>query len=151
MKKNLGNITEELMMKYLEGDLSSEECYKFERIMSQNDYLNNRVNSLRSILENEPKISPPQEVHDKILTDLNIINHQSHVSAKKYINNIIGFFENRPFALASVMSGLLVAFILILNTGSNIETEESSIEISGDINNLDKEDHEHIIDDESLQ
>ena len=34
MKKNLENITEELMMRYLEGDLDSKEYQEFEEIMS---------------------------------------------------------------------------------------------------------------------
>ena len=43
------NITEELMMKYVEGNLDSTESEKFEKILSQNNYLNRRVSILKSM------------------------------------------------------------------------------------------------------
>ena len=39
MNKNIENITEELMMKYVEGNLDADESEKFQRILSQNEYL----------------------------------------------------------------------------------------------------------------
>ena len=55
MNKNLENITEELIMRYVEGDLNLDEYEKFTKIMSQNEYLSNRVDALRTILKNEQK------------------------------------------------------------------------------------------------
>ena len=72
MNKNIENITEELIMRYVEGDLNSEESQKFERILSQSEYQNHRVSILKSISDKQPSESPSRKVHNQILSDLNI-------------------------------------------------------------------------------
>ena len=150
MKKNLENITEELIMRYVEGDLNLDEYEQFTKIMSQNKYLSNRVDTLKTILKNEPKIVPSQEVHDKILSDLNINKIPSQVSAKSYINTIVSFFENRPFALGSAISGFIIAFVLVVSL-NNESINDNSIEISEDVDELNKTESYPTIEDESLQ
>ena len=150
MKKNLENITEELIMRYVEGDLNLDEYEQFTKIISQNEYLSNRVDTLKTILKNEPKVAPPQQVHSKILSDLNINKTPSHISAKSYINTIIDFFENRPFALGSAISGFVIAFVLFLSL-DNKTVHDNSIEISEDVEELNQEEYDSIIDDDFLQ
>ena len=150
MKKNLENITEELIMRYVEGDLNLDEYEQFTKIMSQNEYLSNRVDTLKTILKNEPKVAPPQQVHSKILSDLNINKTPSHISAKSYINTIIDFFENRPFALGSAISGFVIAFVLFLSL-DNKTVHDNNIEISEDVEELNQEEYDSIIDDDFLQ
>jgi len=129
MNKNIENMTEDLMMKYLEGDLSSDERIEFEKIMHQNEYLNDRVDYLKQILKNQPMEAPRKEVHNRILQDLNISESENTQPSKKYVNNIAKFFENRPFALASAISGLVIAFILILNI-NDVNSGQNDMEIS---------------------
>ena len=150
MKKNLENITEELIMRYVEGDLNLEEYRQFTKIMSENEYLSNRVDSLKTISTNAPEVKPSQEVHNKILDGLNINKPKNNVLAKKYINTIVGFFENRPFVLGASMSGLVVAFILILNINSQ-SVNEDSIEISEEVEQSDKKNYQYSDKDESVQ
>ena len=150
MKKNLENITEELIMRYVEGDLNLDEYEQFTKIMSQNEYLSNRVDTLKTILKNEPKVAPPQQVHSKILSDLNINKTPSYRSAKSYINTIIDFFENRPFALGSAISGFVIAFVLFLSL-DNKTVHDNNIEISEDVEELNQEEYDSIIDDDFLQ
>ena len=52
MNKNIENITEDLIMRYVEGDLSPDEQIEFEKIINQNNYLNDRVDYLKQILKN---------------------------------------------------------------------------------------------------
>ena len=150
MKKNLENITEELIMRYVEGDLNLDEYEKFTKIMSQNEYLNNRVDALRTILKNEPKIAPSQQAHDKILNDLNIDKPSSYIATKSYINTVVSFFENRPFVLGTAISGFVVAFILFLSL-DNKTVHDNNIEISEDVEELNQEEYDSIIDDDFLQ
>ena len=150
MNKNLENITEELIMRYVEGDLNLDEYEKFTKIMSQNEYLSNRVDALRTILKNEPKIAPSQQVHDKILNDLKIDKPSSYKATKSYINTIVSFFENRPFSLGTAISGFVVAFVLYLSLEHNT-IHDNSIEISEDIEELNEEEYDSIIDDDFLQ
>ena len=150
MKKNLENITEELIMRYVEGDLNLDEYEKFTKIMSQNEYLSSRVDALKIILKNEPKIVPSQQVHNKILNDLRIDKPSSYVATKNYINTVVSFFENRPFALGTAVSGFVVAFVLFLNLDNKI-VHDNSIEISEDVEELNQEEYDSIIDDDFLQ
>ena len=150
MKKNLENITEELIMRYVEGDLNLDEYEQFTKIMSQNEYLSSRVDALKIILKNEPKIVPSQQVHNKILNDLRIDKPSSYVATKNYINTVVSFFENRPFALGTAVSGFVVAFVLFLNLDNKI-VHDNSIEISEDVEELNQEEYDSIIDDDFLQ
>ena len=150
MKKNLENITEELIMRYVEGDLNLDEYEKFTKIMSQNEYLSNRVDTLKTILKNEPKIVPSREVHDKILSDLSINKTPSQLSVKSYINTIVSFFENRPFALGTTISGFIIAFVLVLSL-NNESISDNSIDISEDTDELNQEEDQPTIGDDFLQ
>ena len=77
MNKNIENITEELMMRYVEGDLDSNESEKFEKILSHNEYLSKRVNILKSISDKQPLKSPSRRVHNKILSDMGLPDNSS--------------------------------------------------------------------------
>ena len=72
---------------------------------------------------------PSEEVHNKILQDLNIGKSRNRQFSRSHTNNLIKFFENRPFALASAISGLVVAFILILNI-NDVNSGQNDMEIS---------------------
>ena len=119
-------------------------------IFKQEAYLSNRVDTLKTILKNEPNVAPSEKIHDKILSDLNINKTPSHISAKSYINTIIDFFENRPFALGSAISGFVIAFVLFLSL-DNKTVHDNSIEISEDVEELNQEEYDSIIDDDFLQ
>ena len=150
MKKSLENITEELIMRYVEGDLNLDEYEKFTKIMSENEYLSDRVDALKIILKNEPKASPSQQVHNEILNNLNIDKAPTYVSAKGYIKTVVSFFEKRPFALGTAISGFVIAFILFLSM-DNAVIQDNSIEISEDVEELNEEEYDSIIDDDFLQ
>ena len=80
MSENIENITEELMMRYVEGDMDSDESKKFEKKLSKNEYLNNRVSILKSLVEDSPLKSPPLNIQNKILSDLNIEDCDNDIS-----------------------------------------------------------------------
>ena len=63
------------MMRYVDGDMDSTESEKFQKIVSQNKYLNKRVSVLQSIANNQPLKSPSQKVHNQILSDIGISNN----------------------------------------------------------------------------
>ena len=103
MNKNIENITEELMMNYVEGNLDSAESEKFEKILSQNDYLNRRVSILKSMTDNNPIESPSKRVHNQVLSNLNIDNDSNILFIKKYIDSFMHIFEQRPLVSGSVI------------------------------------------------
>ena len=84
MNKNIENITEELMMKYVEGNLEADESEKFQRILSQNEYLNKRVSILKSMSDSEPIKSPSKKVHYQILSDIGISHNNDISFIKRY-------------------------------------------------------------------
>ena len=125
MNKKIEHIAEELMMKYVEGDMDSKESEKFERILSQNEYLNARANTLRQMIEDKPLKSPSKNVHQKIISSLNISDKGKDIaSIKKYSDYFMGIFEKRPLLTGSVLTGIAATFLFfVFNT--NGEAEES--------------------------
>ena len=120
MNKNIDTITEELMMRYVEGSMDSEESAKFERILSKNEYLNNRVNILKTMVDNNPLESPSSEVHREILSGLNIPDRNNDVSSiKKYADAFMSLFEKRPALMGSILSGVAAVFIFFIFKGSD--------------------------------
>ena len=124
MNKNIENITEELIMRYVEGDLDSSESEKFERILSQNEYLNNRVSILKSISQDQPLQSPSRKVHKQILSDLNISNQADISFIKRYVDSFMRLFEKRPLVMGSALSGIAALFLIIFLTYDSINSEE---------------------------
>ena len=127
MNKNIENITEELIMRYVEGDLGPEESQKFERILSQSEYLNNRVSILKSISDKQPSENPSRKVHNQILSDLNISDNSKISFIKKYIDYFMGMFEERPVLMGSIVSGLSTAVVIFFIFSGN----EKSIDSNG--------------------
>ena len=129
MNKNIENITEELIMRYVEGDLDPEESQKFERILSQSEYLNNRVSILQSISDKEPLESPSRKVHNQILSDLNISDNSEISFIRKYTDYFMGMFEERPVLMGSIVSGLsaaVVVFFVFSGDRNSINIDENS-------------------------
>ena len=129
MNKNIENITEELIMRYVEGDLGSEESQKFERILSQSEYLNNRVSILKSISDKQPTQNPSRKVHDQILADLNISDNSKISFIRKYTDYFMGMFEERPIFMGSIVSGLsaaVVVFFIFSGNEKSIDINENS-------------------------
>ena len=125
MNKKIENITEELIMKYVEEDMSSEEFDKFERILSQNEYLNARVNTLKQMTQDKPLKSPSKNVHQQILSSLNISDESENTaSIKKYSDYFMGIFEKRPVLMGSVLTGIAATFLFFVFNPSD-DTEES--------------------------
>ena len=125
MNKNIENITEELIMRYVEGDLDSGESEKFERILSQNEYLNNRVSILKSISQDQPLQSPSRKVHKQILSNLNISNQADISFIKRYVDSFMRLFEKRPLVMGSALSGIAALFLIIFLTYDSINSEEA--------------------------
>ncbi len=73
MKKDINNITEELIMRYVEGKMSHQESKSFEDILNKNDYLKERVDVFQNIFINQPEQSPSMSAHNDILKKLNIL------------------------------------------------------------------------------
>tara|TARA_B100001750_G_C15323962_1_gene503680 strand:+ start:84 stop:557 length:474 start_codon:yes stop_codon:yes gene_type:complete len=129
MNKNIENITEELIMRYVEGDLDLEESQKFERILSQSEYLNNRVSILKSISDKQPSENPSRKVHNQILSDLNISDNSKISFIKKYTDYFMGMFEERPVLMGSIVSGLsaaVVIFFIFSGDSNSININENS-------------------------
>ena len=145
MDKNIKNITEELMMKYVEGDMNSEESKKFERILSQNEYLNTRVSTLKQMADSQPLKSPPESTHQKILSSLNISDKSQDFSyARKYSDYFMGIFERRPVLAGSVLTGIAATFLFFVfnpsdsNEGS-IQSKQSDPSIAYEFEDLEKD------------
>ncbi len=115
MSENIENITEELMMRYVEGDMDSDESKKFEKILSKNEYLNSRVSILKSLVEDSPVKSPPLNIQNKILSDLNIADCDNDISfIKKNTDAFMSVFEKRPILMGSFLSGIAAVFALFI-------------------------------------
>ena len=125
MNKNIENITEELMMRYVEGSLNSDESEKFERILSQNDYLNRRVSILQSIADNKPLKSPPRSTYNQVLSNLNIENESGVSIVKRYLDCFMNIFENRPFVLGSFIVTSIAIFLVSIIVYNNIALNSS--------------------------
>ena len=132
MNKNIKNITEELMMRYVEGDLDSNESEKFQKILSQNEYLSKRVSILKSISDKQPLKSPSRRVHNKILSDIGLPDDSSISIIRRFVDSFMSSFENRPGLAGSLLSIFVIAII-------------SSVIIYNSIN-LDDNDQRHITD-----
>ena len=147
MNKNIDTITEELMMKYVEGTMDSDESDKFEKILSKNEYLNSRVNILQTMVDKKPLKSPSRSTHRQILSDLNIADSSGDVSfIKKYADYFMSIFEKKPILTGSILSGVVAVFIFFTLIGNNeIETQATEFDNSTDYtyyensNNLEKE------------
>ena len=111
MNKNIENITEELMMRYVEGDLDSSESKKFERILSHNEYLSKRVSILKSISDGQPLKNPSKRVHNKILSDIGLPDDSSISIIRTFIDSFMGGFERRPGLAGSFLSIFVIAAI----------------------------------------
>ena len=124
MNKNIENITEELMMRYVEGDLDSSESKKFERILSQNEYLSKRVSILKSISDKQPLKSPSRRVHNKILSDIGLPDNSSISIIRRFIDSFMSSFESRPSLAGSFLSIFVIAIIssVIIYNSINLES-----------------------------
>ena len=115
MKKNISHITEELMVDYLENNLSNQDKKKFEEFLSSNEYLKERVDSLREIISEQPLESVPVDVHNDILEKLNIKTDKDSARKRKnhFLDKMIDYLTARPILLASSISCLVIFFSLI--------------------------------------
>ena len=126
MSENIENITEELMMRYVEGDLDLEESKKFQRILSQNEYLNNRVSILKSISDNQPLKTPSKKIHNKILSDIGLSDDSSISIIKRFIDSFMGGFERRPGLAASFLSIFVIVIISSVVIYNSISLENNN-------------------------
>ena len=83
MKKDINQITEDLMMRYVEDTLTHKEKKDFERILSRNEYLRERVDSLKTLVSEKPQDSISIDAHNDILSRLNI---KTDEKPKKVVN-----------------------------------------------------------------
>tara|TARA_Y100000996_G_scaffold406718_1_gene383434 strand:+ start:2160 stop:2603 length:444 start_codon:yes stop_codon:yes gene_type:complete len=123
MDKNIENITEDLMMRYVEGDLSSDEAQKFKKILSHNEYLSNRVSILKSIVDKKPMKSPSTRVHGKILSDIGLADDSSISIIRRFIDSFMSSFESRPGLAGSFLSVFVIAVIssIVIYNSVNLE------------------------------
>ena len=150
MNKNIENMTEELMMRYVEGDMNSEESEKFERILSQNEYLNTRVSTLKQISDSQPLKSPSESTHQKILSSLNISDKSGDFSyARKYSDYFMGMFEGRPVLAGSILTGMAATILFfVFNPSDSVEEsiqgkqDDPSIAYDDEESDLKKEDED---------
>ena len=127
MKKEINHIAEELMLRYVEGNLSDQEKEDFENILAQNEYLRKRVSALKDIVDSQPLESPSLDTHNDILKRLNIDTTGSHdkIDTLGYFDKIVGQLIGRPILLASSMSCVVVAFmVLSFNNSSSVNETE---------------------------
>ena len=126
MNKNIENITEELMMRYVEGDLDSNESEKFQKILSQNEYLSKRVSILKSISDKQPLKSPSRRVHNKILSDIGLPDDSSISIIRRFVDSFMSSFENRPGLAGSFLSIFVIAIIssAIIYNSINLDNNE---------------------------
>tara|TARA_Y100000817_G_C16789040_1_gene514211 strand:- start:521 stop:964 length:444 start_codon:yes stop_codon:yes gene_type:complete len=126
MNKNIENITEELMMRYVEGDLDSGEAEKFKRILSQNEYLSKRVSILKSISDKQPLKSPSRKVHNKILLNAGLTSDTSASIVTRFIDSFMKVFENRSALAGSFLSVFVILIIssVIIYNSINLENNK---------------------------
>ena len=136
MSKDIENITEELMMRYVEGDLDHEESKKFQEILSQNEYLSKRTNILKTISENRPVKSPSRKVHHQILSGIGISSNDDISFIKRYIDFFMSIFDKRPMLAGSFLSIFVAALLSSVIIYNNIDPQST--------------DHRHITNKESI-
>ena len=120
MKKDINHITEELMMRYVEGDMSGQEKDEFENIVSKSEYLRKRVSALKDIVLNQPLESPSIKTHNDILQKLNIDTNEDS-SESSYFSEFFERLTRRPVMLASSVSCLIIALIVFSVINNNNE------------------------------
>ena len=126
MKKNISHITEELMVDYLENNLSNQDKKFFEEILSTNAYLKERVDSLREIISEQPLESVPVDVHNDILKKLNIKTDQNSAKRREnhFLDRIVDYLTARPILLASSISCLVIFFMTLSFNNSRSNTND---------------------------
>ena len=126
MKKNISHITEELMVDYLENNLSNQDKKKFEEILSSNEYLKERVDSLREIISEQPLESVSVDVHNDILEKLNIKTDEDSARKRKnhFLDKTIDYLTARPILLASSISCLVIFFMTLSFNNSRSNTND---------------------------
>ena len=126
MKKNISHITEELMVDYLENNLSNQDKKFFEEILSTNEYLKERVDSLREIISEQPLESVPVDVHNDILKKLNIKTDQNSAKRREnhFLDKIVDYLTARPILLASSISCLVIFFMTLSFNNSRSKTND---------------------------
>lgn len=126
MKKNISHIAEELMVDYLENNLSNQDKKKFEEILSSNEYLKKRVDSLREIINEQPLESVPVDVHNDILEKLNIKTDEDSARKRKnhFLDKMIDYLTARPILLASSISCLVIFFMTLSFNNSRSNTND---------------------------
>ena len=129
MKKDINHITEELMMRYVEGDMSRQEKDEFENIVSKSEYLKKRVSALKDIVLSQPLESPSIKTHNDILQKLNIDTNEDS-SEPSYFSEFFERLTRRPVMLASSVSCLVITLIVFSVINSNNEVGSNK-----DINN----------------
>ena len=129
MKKDINHITEELMMRYVEGDMSGKEKDEFENIVSKSEYLKKRVSALKDIVLSQPLESPSIKTHNDILQKLNIDTNEDS-SEPSYFSEFFERLTRRPVMLASSVSCLVITLIVFSVINSNNEVGSNK-----DINN----------------
>ena len=127
MEKNINHITEELMMRYVENNLSDQEKEEFEDILSKNEYLRKRVSALEDIVISQPLESPSLDTHNDLLRKLNIDTGEpsKEFDGLSYFDKIIEKLIGRPILLASSISCLVIIFmVLSANNASTLDANE---------------------------
>tara|TARA_B110000116_G_scaffold195473_1_gene170277 strand:- start:88 stop:573 length:486 start_codon:yes stop_codon:yes gene_type:complete len=127
MEKNINHITEELMMRYVENNLSDQEKEEFEDILSKNEYLRKRVSALKDIVISQPLESPSLDTHNDLLRKLNIDTSEpsKEFDGLSYFDKIVDKLIGRPILLASSISCLVIIFmVLSANNASTLDANE---------------------------
>ena len=127
---DLTDITDELIMSYVEGKLNKDESFRFEDILRKNKYLNDRVSFLKEVINHNPDFEPNINFYQ--LHNLSRINKGDKLASLKFFfKNIIhrnGFLTNRPiFAVLILISFLLLSTTYIFNQrdGNAVSLQES--------------------------
>ena len=122
MKKDINQITEDLMMRYVEDTLTHKEKKDFERILSRNEYLRERVDSLKTLVSEKPQDSISIDAHNDILSRLNIKTDEKpkKVVNLQYLDKIADILTNRPILLASSMACLVIFFMTLSFNNSRL-------------------------------
>ena len=127
MNTDIENITEELILRYVEGDLDSEESKRFQKILSQNEYLRIRVNVLKSISDKQPMKSPSRKIHNQILADIGVSSDSSRSFLRKYFHFPLSVFNRRGTFAAislSVFIAVFSSFVIYDNMNSDYEDHQ---------------------------
>ena len=122
MKKDINQITEDLMMRYVEDTLTHKEKKDFERILSRNEYLRERVDSLKTLVSEKPQDTISIDAHNDILSRLNIKTDEKpkKVVNLQYLDKIADILTNRPILLASSMACLVIFFMTLSFNNSRL-------------------------------